>query len=140
MSKLFRKKAEPDEAAIDLTPMLDVVFIMLIFFIVTASFVSEDGFLVNRPPPAPPQDTPPDARNAVFVVTETNEIWLEDRRIDVRQVRANVEQIMAANPEASVVVRAHELSNAETYIGITDQAKQASGDPNFAASLVTYNN
>lgn len=120
--------------------MLDVVFIMLIFFIVTASFVSEDGFLVNRPPPAPPQDTPPEARNAVFVVTELNEIWLEDRRIDVRQVRANVEQILAANPEASVIVRAHELSNAETYIGITDQAKQASGNPNFAASLVTYNN
>jgi len=140
MSHLFRKRVEQEEAAIDLTPMLDVVFIMLIFFIVTASFVSEDGFLVNRPPPAPEQETPPDARNAVFVVTETNEIWLEDRRIDIRSVRANVERILAENPQASVVVRAHELSNADTYIGITDQAKQAVGDPNFAASLVTYNN
>lgn len=140
MSKLFRKKTDQEEAAIDLTPMLDVVFIMLIFFIVTASFVSEDGFLVNRPPPT--NNPPPDdlSRNAVFVVTADNQIWLEDRRIDVRAVRANVEQIMAANPEASVVVRAHELSNAETYIGITDQAKQAVGDPNFAASLVTYSN
>ena len=140
MSHLFRKKAQAEEAAIDLTPMLDVVFIMLIFFIVTASFVSEDGFLVNRPPPAPPQDTPPDARNAVFVVTETNEIWLEDRRIDFRAVRANVERILAENPEATVVVRAHELSDALTYIRIMDQAKQAVGDPNFAASLVTYSN
>ena len=140
MSHLFRKRVEQEEAAIDLTPMLDVVFIMLIFFIVTASFVSEDGFLVNRPPPAPEQETPPDARNAVFVVTETNEIWLEDRRIDIRSVRANVERILAENPQASVVVRAHELSNADTYIGITDQAKQAVRDPNFTASLVTYNN
>jgi biopolymer transport protein ExbD len=141
MSHLFKKKREQEEANIDLTPMLDVVFIMLIFFIVTASFVAEDGFLVNRPPPAPEnQETPPDSRNAVFIVTETNEIWLEGRRIDIRSVRANVERILAENPEASVVVRAHELSNADTYIGITDQAKQAVGNPNFTTSLVTYAN
>ena len=124
---------------IDLTPMLDVVFIMLIFFIVTASFVSEQGFSVNRPPPAPENDAPPpDKQNAVFVVSETDEIWLGDRRIDLRSVRANIERIRAENPSASVIVRAHELATADIYIGIIDQAAEAINDPAFAVSLVTY--
>ncbi len=55
-------------------------------------------------------------------------------------MRANVERILAENPQASVIVRAHDLANADTYIGIVDQAKQAVGDPNFTASLVTYAN
>ena len=138
MAHLFKKKRDEEEMNIDLTPMLDVVFIMLIFFIVTASFVSEQGFLVNRPPPAPETDAPPpDKQNAVFVVSETDEIWLGDRRIDLRSVRANVERIRAENSEAAVIVRAHELASAAIYIGIIDQAKEAVGG-NFAASLVTY--
>ena len=138
MAHLFKKKRDEEEMTIDLTPMLDVVFIMLIFFIVTASFVSEQGFLVNRPPPAPESDAPPpDKQNAVFVVSETDEIWLGDRRIDVRAVRANVERIRAENPEAAVVVRAHELASAAIYIGIMDQAYEAIG-ANAAVSLVTY--
>jgi len=141
MARLFKKKTDEEEMTIDLTPMLDVVFIMLIFFIVTASFVSEQGFLVNRPPPAPEnQQQDQSKRNAVFVVSETNEIWFEGRRVDVRSVRANVEQVLAGNSEAKVVVRAHEYSTADTYIGIVDQAKEAGGNsPNFAVSLVTYN-
>ena len=139
MARLFKKKHDDDEMNIDLTPMLDVVFIMLIFFIVTASFVSEQGFLVNRPPPSPETDAPPpEKQNAVFVVSQTDEIWLGDRRIDLRSVRANVERIRAENPSASVVVRAHELASAGIYVGIMDQAAEAISDPNFAVSLVTY--
>ncbi len=122
---------------IDLTPMLDVVFIMLIFFIVTASFVSENSFLVNRSPPAPENDAPPpDKQNAIFVVSETDEIWLGDRRIDLRSVRANVERIRAENPEAAVVVRAHELASASIYVGILDEATAAIGQ--VPVDLVTY--
>lgn len=141
-NRLKRNRRDAEESEIDLTPMLDVVFIMLIFFIVTASFVSENGFLVNRPPPPPPDmpPPPPDApKNAVFVVTETDEILLDGRRIDIRQVRANIERIGAENPQASVVVRAHELSKADTYIGIVDQAEEAFNNrANFAVSLITY--
>ena len=139
MAHLFKKRKEEGESEIDLTPMLDVVFIMLIFFIVTASFVDEIGFNVNRPPPAPPNLDQNENKNAVLTVTENNEIWLEDRRIDVRSVRANIERIRAENPDASVVVRAHVQSEAETYIAIVDQAKEAVGG-NFTASLVTYEN
>ena len=142
MARLFKKKEPQEESEIDLTPMLDVVFIMLIFFIVTASFVSEDGFRVNIPPQndnPPPTDAP---KNATFIVTETDEIWLDGRRIDVRSVRANVERILAENPAAQVTVRAHELATAGIYIGITDQAVEALGvtraDDIRAVSLITY--
>ena len=142
MARLFKKKQPQEESEIDLTPMLDVVFIMLIFFIVTASFVSEDGFRTNRPPEAPPTEDIPTEKNATFIVTETDEIWLDGRRIDVRSVRANVERILAENPQATVTVRAHELATAGIYIGITDQSIEALGVTNAsderAVSLVTY--
>lgn len=120
---LGRRRVE-DESQIDLTPMLDVVFIMLIFFIVTASFVKETAIDVNRPPTT---DQPPDMdnRNIVFRVTEANDIWLESRRIDVRAVRANVERLHAENPEAKVVIQAHPKSKTDTYVRISDQAREA---------------
>lgn len=139
MARLFKKKQDNNEMEIDLTPMLDVVFIMLIFFIVTASFVQEDGFRLNRPPEAPPTLDPPDEKNATFIVTETDEIWLDGRRIDARSVRANVERIVAENPNAMVTVRAHELATAAVYIAIVDGATEAlSKKPDFAVNLVTY--
>ena len=107
--------------------MLDVVFIMLIFFIVTASFVKESGLDVNRPPvtnePPPPSDE--QKKNAVFKVTETNDIWLEGRRIDVRSVRANVGRIRAENPEAKVIIQAHPKSKADVFVKIADQSREA---------------
>lgn len=138
MATLFKKKRE-EEMNIDLTPMLDVVFIMLIFFIVTATFVSEEGFLVNRPPATPPDQPDLKTRNIVFIVNETNEIWLDNRRIDQRSIRANIERIRAENPEARVIVRSHELANANTYVTIADQTAEAVSDPAFQVSLVTYN-
>ena len=135
MARLFRKKRE-EESSIDLTPMLDVVFIMLIFFIVTASFVTEQGFFINRPPAS---DEPgPISRNAVFVVSESDEIWFDGRRIDIRSVRANIEQLIAEHPEAQVVVRAHKLASAGIYVGIVDQAHEAISSKDLAVSLVTY--
>ena len=121
------KRRVEEESEIDLTPILDVVFIMLIFFIVTASFVKESGLDVNRPPitnePPPPSDEK--LKNAVFKVTETNDTWLEGRRIDVRSVRPNVGRIRAENPQAKVIIQAHPKSKAEIFVKITDQAREA---------------
>lgn len=139
MATLFKKKRD-EEMSIDLTPMLDVVFIMLIFFIVTASFVSEQGFQMSLPPENSPDKPDIDKRNIVFVINKTNEIWLEGRRIDQRSVRANIERVRAENPNANVIVRAHELSNANTYVQIADQAAEAISDVGFAVSLMTYTN
>ena len=119
-----RRKAE-EESAIDMTPMLDVVFIMLIFFIVTASFVNETGLNVDRPPTT--DQPPPDASNTniVFRISESNEIMLEGRRIDIRSVRANVERLHAEKPEAKVVINSHPKAKTEVFVMISDQAREA---------------
>ncbi|MBB6523405.1 ExbD/TolR family protein [Pseudoteredinibacter isoporae] len=114
-----------DKAEIDLTPMLDVVFIMLIFFIVTASFVKEVGIGVNVPEPNHAQTPPPPVENILIQVNATNEIWMEGRRVDVRAVRANVERLHAENPKASVIVKADGKSSTQTYIAIADAARAA---------------
>ena len=122
---LGRRRKEEDESAIDMTPMLDVVFIMLIFFIVTASFVNESGLDVNRPPTSdePPPET--ENLNIVFRVSESNELTFEGRHIDVRAVRANVERMHAEKPEAKVIVSAHPKSKTEMFALISDQAREA---------------
>ena len=123
MSRLRRGNEE--EAEIDLTPMLDVVFIMLIFFIVTASFVKETGIEISRPDQAP-QDTPPpddEKQNIIFQISNNNEIWINGRRIDSRAVRANIEQLYAENPEAAVIIQAHKESEADYYATIADAAR-----------------
>ena len=122
---LGRKRKEVDESQIDLTPMLDVVFIMLIFFIVTASFVNEVGLSVDRPPTT--DQPPPDSenRNIVFSISESNELRFEGRRIDIRAVRANVERMYAENPEAKVVISAHPKAKTEMFVKISDQSREA---------------
>jgi biopolymer transport protein ExbD len=122
---LGKRRKEEEESNIDMTPMLDVVFIMLIFFIVTASFVNESGLDVNRPPTS--EEPPPDTENTniVFRVSESNELTLEGRRIDVRAVRANVERMHAEKPEAKVIVSAHPKSKTELFVLISDQAREA---------------
>ena len=119
-----RRKGE-DDSQIDLTPMLDVVFIMLIFFIVTASFVNETGLNVDRPPTT--DQPPPDSANTniVFRVSESNEIMLEGRRIDIPSVRANVERLHAEKPEAKVVINSHPKAKTEVFVMISDQAREA---------------
>ncbi len=119
-----RHADDQDEGDIDLTPMLDVVFIMLIFFIVTASFVKEVGLDVNRPESS---DAPPnlDQENIVMKVTASGEIWLNNRRIDVRAVRANVERLIAENPKASVIVQANEKAKTEVFAAVIDASREA---------------
>ncbi len=122
---LGRRRTDDEETQVDLTPMLDVVFIMLIFFIVTASFVQEAGIDYQRPPVS--DEPPPDSADANIVlrVSEDNQIYLEGRRIDARAVRANVERAYAENPQAKVIVQAHPRASTSTFITIADQAREA---------------
>ena len=98
-----------DESEINLTPMLDVVFIMLIFFIVTANFIKEPGLEINRPD----SDTAETQENAAILIAvgSNDEVWMDGRRIDVRQVKANVVKMLADNPKGSVVIQADEKSD-----------------------------
>jgi biopolymer transport protein ExbD len=115
---------DDEESEINLTPMLDVVFIMLIFFIVTASFIKEAGLDVNRPD-APMQQSTPEEANILVVIDANDEIWIDRRLIDPRAVRANIERMHAENPEGSVVIQASNSSTNKMLVEVMDAARQA---------------
>ena len=116
---------ESDENKINLTPMLDVVFIMLIFFIVTATFVKEVGLDVNQPEDNKPKTIDPDKKSIVVRVTNRDRIVIARRDVDIRAVRANIERLHAENPEAPVIIQPHPDSKTETMIHIMDSARLA---------------
>ena len=115
---------EEEESEINLTPMLDVVFIMLIFFIVTASFVREAGLDVNRPD-APMTQSKPEDSNILVLINANDEIWIDRRLIDPRAVRANIERMHAENPEGSVVIQANNASTNKVLVEVMDSARLA---------------
>lgn len=123
--------SQEEEAEINITPMLDVVFIMLIFFIVTATFVRETGIDVTRPDAqtAQQQQRPP----ILIAISASGEVWFDRRRIDVRAVRANVERAMAENPEASVVIIADRESQTGLLVEVMDEARLAGAAVSIAS-------
>ncbi len=116
------QKDEGDE--INLTPMLDVVFIMLIFFIVTASFIKEAGIDVNRPD-APITETKPEDANILVIINSNDEIWIDRRMIDPRAVRANIQRMHAENPKGSVVIQANKKSTNKVLVWVMDSSRDA---------------
>lgn len=115
---------QEDEAEeINMTPMLDVVFIMLIFFIVTASFVKEAGIDVSRPEAA--TAVKKERANILVAISDTGEIWINKRQIDVRAVQANIERLKAENPQGSVVIQADKKATTEMLIKVMDASRAA---------------
>ncbi len=120
---IARPSTEEDESEINLTPMLDIVFILLIFFIVTATFIKEAGIEVNRPDA---QTAQPQQRASILIaISDRNEIWINRRKIDLGSVRANVERLHAENPQGTVVIQADKESNTDTLISVMDAVRQA---------------
>ena len=118
-----RRKRLPEDSTIDITPMLDIVFIMLIFFIVTTTFIKETGVEVNRPNAS---TAVADKRgNILIAITENNEIYIDKRLIDLRAVRANVERLKAENPEGSVIIQADKNSKTGLLVETMDQVRLA---------------
>jgi biopolymer transport protein ExbD len=129
VSRRKKGRAGDDTNEIDLTPMLDVVFIMLIFFIVTASFVKEVGINPNVPEPnnnPPPDDAEP---NILVRISSDNQIWLMEkegeRRVDSRAIRSNIERLRAELPKASVIIQASVDAHTGTYVTVADAAREA---------------
>ncbi len=116
-----------EEAQINITPMLDIVFIMLIFFIVTTSFVKEIGLDVSRPSNAPPKEVKQSAVIAIRIAA-SGAIEVNNRRVDIRAVQANVQSALAAKPESSVVVVSDRLADAGLLVQVIDQARQAGAE------------
>ena len=122
MRRRLRKRGE--EAEINITPMLDIVFIMLIFFIVTTSFVKEVGIDVTRPSNQPIKEQKKSEAISIRI-SESGEITVQDRVVDIRAVRANVVAGLANKPEAAVLVVADRESNADIMVRVIDQARAA---------------
>ncbi|MDR7121508.1 biopolymer transporter ExbD [Rheinheimera soli] len=121
-----KTRREGEEAAVDLTPMLDVVFIMLIFFIVTTSFVKEAGIDVLRPK-ATKAISKPSA--TIFIAIRPNgEIWMDKRAVDVERVGATVEKLLAESPTDTVIIQADKEAKHGVVVSVMDQIKLAGID------------
>lgn len=123
MRKLFPRIHQEEESNIDITPMIDVVFIMLIFFIVTASFVKETGIDVNRPEAS--TAVAKERANILIAISANDEIWIDKRRIDARSIRAVIERLHAQNPQGSVVIQADKRSTNDKLVKVMDAAREA---------------
>lgn len=118
-----RSSADQDESEVNLTPMLDVVFIMLIFFIVTASFVKESGIDISRPSAA--TAVRKERGNILIAITSKNTIWIDRRQVDPRALRANIEKLRAENPNGSVIIQADTDSKNGLLVEVMDAARLA---------------
>lgn len=117
---------EDEEAAVDLTPMLDVVFIMLIFFIVTTSFVKEAGIDVNKPKAAQAQKKP---TATIFIAIRPNgEIHMDKRVVDIERVSATIEKLLAESPTDTVIIQADKEAKHGVVVKVMDQIKAAGID------------
>jgi biopolymer transport protein ExbD len=121
-----RGSRAPEGAEIDLTPMLDVVFILLIFFIVTSTFAREEAIgLVPPPPPSPDPLDAPQVPAILIYVDESNLITVNGRFADIGSVRANIERVIAETPNSSVIIQAHPKAKSGVIVKIRDEAYNA---------------
>ncbi len=133
-----RHQQASEDSELDLTPMLDVVFIMLIFFIVTTSFVKEAGINVNTPQASTAQRQ--ESANIFIAINEGGEVWIDRRPIDVRALRATVARLHAENPQGTVVIQSDEKAHTGLLVQVMDQVRLAGIDKiAVAASAMAVN-
>ena len=120
------RNREEEDASIDMTPMLDIVFIMLIFFIVTTSFVKEAGIQVNKPEANQANKEP--SANIFIAIRDTGEVWMDKRQVDVERVAANLERMLAEQPTDLVVIQADKEAEHGRVVEVMDQVKEAGID------------
>ena len=121
----MRRKIRHDteEAKVDLTPMLDIVFIMLIFFIVTSTFIKEPGVDIERPDAETTQKVKTVA--VLIAITSDNRIFIDKKEIDLRAVRGSVERMLAENPNGAIVIQADKDSEAGVMMKVMESVRDA---------------
>ncbi len=129
-------KAEEDNE-LNLTPMFDVVFILLIFFIVTTSFVKETGIDVNRPSATTAEKKA--QGNILIAINANGDIWIDNREIDIRAVRANIQVLKASYPQSSVIIQSDQDASTGKLVKVMDQVRLAGvQNISFAASIDSH--
>lgn len=119
--RVKRHTGQVNESEIDMTPMLDIVFIMLIFFIVTTSFIKEAGVDVKRPDASTAQRQ--EASSIYVAVTKDGEVWIDRQMVDLRALRSQVERLRLENPEAAAVVQADTDARHGLVVKVMDQLR-----------------
>lgn len=122
MRRPFLRVTEEDDSLIDLTPMLDIVFIMLIFFVVTASFVKETGIDINKPQAR--TASVKEAANIKVAINEFDEIWIDKQRVDARAMRPLLERLHIENPQGALIIQADRKSTNNRLVQVMDAARQ----------------
>jgi len=115
---------ENEESSIDMTPMLDIVFIMLIFFIVTTSFVKEAGIDINKPIAKSTQKKDK-SNNVMVAITSDEHIWIDKKQIDLRSLRASIQSLMVGDDKLNVIIQADKMSKTGILVDVMDQIKMA---------------
>ncbi len=121
--KIHSEEDELSSAELNLTPLIDMVFILLIFFVVTSSFVKESGIEVNRPTAKSAERQ--ERGNIIISVSKEGEIWIDRRKVAIDALRANVERLHAENPEGSVIIAADKETLTGSLVQALDQARLA---------------
>jgi len=125
MRNRFGQIADEEETKIDITPMLDVVFIMLIFFIVTATFINESGIDINPPPENTKKQEVKDSANILIVIDSNDKVSIKGRTVDVRRITANVQRMLSEKVDAQVVIQASKRSKNNTFVQVLDGVREA---------------
>ncbi|MEX0916294.1 MAG: biopolymer transporter ExbD [Wenzhouxiangellaceae bacterium] len=128
---MARRHASQDEPEINITPMLDIVFIMLIFFIVTTTFIKETGVTVEKPEALTAESRP--QGNILVGVDSNNQVWMNGNQIELSDVRTLVQRARAENPEGSVILISDKGARTGTLVEVMDQV-QAAGVRRMAIS------
>jgi len=124
MARAVNRTARPDEDSdINLTPMLDVVFIMLIFFIVTATFIKQAGIEIIRPEALTATQKP--TVSVLVAISSDGDIWIDKKRVDVNAVRVHIERVHAENPKGGLVVQADRKAKSAILLGVLEAARAA---------------
>jgi biopolymer transport protein ExbD len=123
MRNFILNNQDDEESSVDITPMLDVVFIMLIFFIVTATFVKESGIDVDKPSAA--TAVVQEKASILVAIDADNNIWINRRQVDQRSVRSIIERLHAENPKGTVVIQADKESKNDTLVQVMDASRRA---------------
>ncbi len=121
--KIHSEDEEIGATEINLTPLIDMVFILLIFFVVTSSFVKESGIEVNRPSAKSAERQ--EHGNIIISVSKSGEIWIDRRKVSMSALRANVERLHAENPEGSVIIASDRDARTGVLVQALDQARLA---------------
>ena len=123
MRDFLKNAVEEEESSIDITPMLDVVFIMLIFFIVTATFIKESGIDIDKPSAA--TAVVQEKASILVAIDADNNVWINRRQVDLRSVRSIVERLHAENPKGTLVIQADKESKNDTLVQVMDASRRA---------------